>query len=92
MTKTAIIIGGGPAGLTAALELLKRTDIRPIIIERNDFVGGISATMAYRGNRMDMGGHRFFSKSETVMNWWKSLLPIQGKPSADDLFLIIRYL
>lgn len=87
MTKTAIIIGGGPAGLTAALELLKRTDIRPILVEQNDFVGGISATMVYRGNRMDMGGHRFFSKSETVMNWWKSLLPIQGKPSADDLFL-----
>ena len=60
MKKTAIIIGAGPAGLTAALELLKKSDIHPIILEQSDFIGGISATMNYHGNRMDMGGHRFF--------------------------------
>ena len=85
MTKTAIIIGAGPAGLTAAYELLKKTNIKPIILEQTDFIGGISATHKHNGNRMDMGGHRFFSKSETVMNWWSEILPLQGKPSADDI-------
>ena len=87
MTKQAIIIGAGPAGLTAAYELLKRTDIKPIIIEENDFIGGISATLNYKNNRIDMGGHRFFSKSERVMDWWLDILPLQGKPSKDDLIL-----
>lgn len=85
--KKAIIIGAGPAGLTAAYELLKRTDIKPIILEAENFVGGISRTFDYKGNKMDMGGHRFFSKSDRVMDWWIEVLPIQGKPSADDLFL-----
>jgi protoporphyrinogen oxidase len=67
-----VIIGGGPAGLTAAIELLDRSDIRPIIFERDIRVGGISSTIEYKGNRMDLGGHRFFSKSDEVMNWWKS--------------------
>ena len=87
MTKNAIIIGAGPAGLTTAYELLKRTDIKPIILEENDFVGGISATLNYKDNRIDMGGHRFFSKSERVMNWWLDILPLQGKPSKDDILL-----
>ena len=58
--KTAIIVGAGPAGLTAAYELLKTTDVKPIVLEENDFVGGISRTAVYKGNRMDIGGHRFF--------------------------------
>lgn len=87
MTKTAVIIGAGPAGLTAAYELLKRTDIKPVIIEENDFIGGISATLNYKNNHIDMGGHRFFSKSERVMNWWLDVLPLQGKPSKDDIIL-----
>ena len=62
--KTAIIIGAGPAGLTAALELLRRTDIRPVVLEKSDCMGGISRTVNYKGNRMDIGGHRFFSKSD----------------------------
>ena len=62
MSKTAIIIGAGPAGLTAAYELLNRSDITPIILEENDFAGGISATLDYKNNKIDMGGHRFFSK------------------------------
>ena len=87
MNKTAIIIGAGPAGLTLAYELLKRTDIKPVILEENDFIGGISATLEYKKNRIDMGGHRFFSKSDRVMNWWLNVLPLQGKPSKDDIIL-----
>ena len=64
--KKAIIIGAGPAGLTAAYQLLKETDIHPIIIEESEFIGGISRTAEYKGNRMDLGGHRFFSKNEQV--------------------------
>ncbi len=78
--KTAVIAGAGPAGLTAALELLRRSDIMPLVFEADGQVGGISKTVNYRGNRMDLGGHRFFSKSEWVMRWWQNILPIaQGE-------------
>jgi len=77
MTKTAVIIGAGPAGLTAAYELLKRTDIRPIILEKSGDIGGISKTVNYKGNRIDIGGHRFFSKSDRVMDWWLQLMPLE---------------
>lgn len=76
--KTAIIIGAGPAGLTAALELLKRTNIKPIILEGSGDIGGISKTVVHKGNRMDIGGHRFFSKSDWVMRWWQDILPIES--------------
>jgi len=85
--KIAIIIGAGPAGLTAAYELLDKTDIKPIIFEKSSDIGGISKTVNYKGNRIDIGGHRFFSKSETVMDWWEHILPLQGKPSIDDILL-----
>jgi protoporphyrinogen oxidase len=75
--KTAIIIGAGPAGLTAALELLRRTDVHPIVLEATDQVGGIARTVNFKGNRIDIGGHRFFSKSTRVMNWWLDILPLQ---------------
>lgn len=87
MKKRAIIIGAGPAGLTAAYELLKTTDIIPIIYEKEDFAGGISRTYDFNGNKMDMGGHRFFSKDDRVMNWWKNILPVQGELSYDDKLL-----
>src|SRR5271165_1521451 len=74
--KTAVIIGAGPAGLTAALEILRRSEIRPIVLEGTDRIGGISCTIEYKGNRMDIGGHRFFSKADRVMDWWTDLLPI----------------
>src|SRR5579872_6224764 len=77
MSRKAIIIGAGPAGLTAAYELLKRTDIVPIILEKSGDIGGISKTVNYKGNRMDIGGHRFFSKSDRVMQWWLNIMPIQ---------------
>ena len=86
--KTAIIIGAGPAGLTAAFELLMRTDIKPIILEKSEYIGGISKTVNYKGNRIDIGGHRFFSKSDRVMDWWMKMLPIANAP---DKSFIISY-
>ena len=82
--KTAIIIGAGPAGLTAAYELLQRTDIKPIIFEMSDQIGGISRTVNYKGNRIDIGGHRFFSKSDRVMRWWLDMLPIQKNDNPEQ--------
>ncbi len=80
MTKKAIIIGAGPAGLTAAYELLKRTNIIPIVLEKSEYIGGISRTIDYKGNRMDMGPHRFFSKSDRVMDWWLKIMPLEEQP------------
>jgi protoporphyrinogen oxidase len=85
--KKAIIIGGGPAGLTAAYELLKHTDIIPVVIEQSEYWGGISRTVNYKGNRIDIGGHRFFSKSNEVMEWWTNILPILS----DEKDLVISY-
>jgi len=86
--KTAIIIGAGPAGLTAAYEMLKQnTGIHPIILEESNEIGGISRTVQYNNHRMDIGGHRFFSKDDRVMDWWMKLMPIQGSPSKDDILL-----
>jgi protoporphyrinogen oxidase len=79
--KTAVIIGAGPAGLTAALELLRRTEIKPVILEASHEIGGISRTIRYKGNRMDIGGHRFFSKSDRVMQWWIDLMPPEAEPN-----------
>ena len=87
MGRNAIIIGAGPAGLTAALEFLRQTDIKPVVLEESPFVGGISRTVNNDGNRMDIGGHRFFSKSPEVMDWWKAVMPVQGAPALDDILL-----
>lgn len=85
--KRAIIIGAGPAGLTAAYELLDRTDVKPIIFEASRAIGGISRTVDFKGNRIDIGGHRFFSKSARVMDWWMNIMPLQGAPARDDRIL-----
>jgi protoporphyrinogen oxidase len=79
-SRKAVIIGAGPAGLTSAYELLTRTDIQPVVLEATDAFGGISRTVNYKGNRIDIGGHRFFSKSDRVMNWWLDILPLQQLP------------
>mgnify|MGYP001553199771 CR=1 FL=1 len=78
MKKTAVIIGAGPAGLTAALELQRHSDVHPIVLEASDEIGGLSRTVRYKGNRMDIGGHRFFSKSDRVMEWWLDVMPAVG--------------
>jgi protoporphyrinogen oxidase len=81
MAKTALLIGAGPAGLTAALEFLRRSDVHPVVLEASYEIGGISRTIRHNGNRIDIGGHRFFSKSDRVMNWWMELMPPEA--SAD---------
>lgn len=83
--KKVVIIGAGPAGLTAAYELLKKSnEYEVIILEASDFIGGISRTVKYNGNRMDIGGHRFFSKNEKILELWKEILPLQGVGAYDD--------
>jgi protoporphyrinogen oxidase len=91
MGEKAIIIGAGPAGLTTAYELVTRTHIKPIVIESTNDIGGISKTIVHNGNRMDIGGHRFFSKSDKVMKWWQVILPIQGYDSKDDILKDVYY-
>jgi len=77
-TGTAVIIGAGPAGLTAALEFQKQSDVKPVVLEASQEIGGISRTVRYKGNRMDIGGHRFFSKSDRVMEWWLEQMPTEA--------------
>ena len=80
---TAIIIGAGPAGLTAAIELQRGSAIKPVILEASHEIGGISRTVRYKGNRMDIGGHRFFSKSDRVMRWWLDMMPVEARSGQD---------
>ncbi len=88
--KKIVIIGAGPAGLTCAYQLLKKNkNCKVTVLEEENSVGGISRTILHRGNRMDLGGHRFFTKNEDVMKFWLSLLPLQGKPAYDDRILKI---
>ena len=83
MSGAAVIAGAGPAGLTAALELLRKTGVQPIVFEIESQPGGISRTINYNGNRMDLGGHRFFSKSDWVMKWWQDILPVADDQGAE---------
>ena len=85
--KKVIIIGAGPAGLTAGYELLRQSsssEYDVTILEESDCIGGISRTVQHNGHRMDIGGHRFFSKDSRVTEWWNQMMPIQGAPSYDD--------
>ena len=88
MKKDIIILGSGPAGITAAYELSKNNEKYNItILEKSNDAGGISRTVKYNNNRMDIGGHRFFSKDKDIMNFWKEIMPLQGQPSYDDKIL-----
>ena len=88
MKKKVIVIGAGPAGLTAAYELLSKSDDYDVtVFEESEQFGGISRTVNYKGNRMDMGGHRFFSKVPEVNEWWEKMLPTQGSLPYDDIVL-----
>lgn len=86
--KKVLIIGAGPAGLTAAYELLEKSkEYEVLLFEESDCIGGISRTVNYKGNRMDMGGHRFFSKVPEVNRWWEKMMPTQGSMPMDDVAL-----
>ena len=85
--KSIFIIGAGPAGLAAAYYLLKHSEYKPVIIEESEYTGGISRTHVHNGNRMDLGGHRFFTKNDEVMDLWKEIFPVQEMPSIDDIIL-----
>ena len=87
MKKKVVIIGAGPAGLSTAYELSKSKEFDITVLELEKFVGGISRTAEYKGNRMDVGGHRFFTKVERVSNLWHEIMPLQGAPSVDDKIL-----
>src|SRR5450631_4706458 len=89
--KIAVIAGAGPAGLTAALELLRRSDIKPVVFEADTQVGGIPKTIEYRGTRMILGGHRFFSKSDWVMRWWQDILPVADGETETDAAVRMSY-
>lgn len=83
--KKVIIIGAGPAGITAGYELLKQSgEYEVTILEETSYIGGISRTEVYNEHRMDIGGHRFFSKSQEVNDWWENVMPMQGAPAYDD--------
>ena len=81
--KRVIVIGAGPAGLTAAYELSLQKGYEIVVLEESGCFGGISRTVEYHGNRMDMGGHRFFSKSKEVNDWWEKMMPTQGSLAKD---------
>ena len=86
--KRILIIGAGPAGLTAAYELLIRSsDYSVTVFEESSCMGGISRTVNHNGCRMDMGGHRFFSKVPEVNQWWEKIMPSQGALPFDDKIL-----
>jgi len=86
--KTVIIIGAGPAGLTAAEELLEDNgEYRVTVLEESGALGGISRTVRHAGNRMDIGGHRFFTKSGRIREKWERRMPLQGAPAWDDALL-----
>ena len=71
--KQVVVIGGGPAGLTAGYELTK-FDLRPLVLEKQSLVGGLARTESYKGFHFDMGGHRFFTKAEAVKAMWGEVL------------------
>ena len=78
-----VIIGAGPAGLTAAYELAHAGVTDVVVLEATRDIGGLAKTVNYKGNRIDIGGHRFFSKSDWVMDWWLHMLPLAHEDMLD---------
>ncbi|MBX9830369.1 FAD-dependent oxidoreductase [Candidatus Babeliales bacterium] len=70
----ALIIGAGPAGLTAGIELLKTGNFEATVLERDNVIGGLARTTEYRGCRYDIGPHHFITSSEKIETWWKDLM------------------
>lgn len=89
--KVVAIVGAGPAGLTAALDLLKKDGFKPVILEKSSMVGGLSRTENFKGNRIDIGGHRFFSKSDVIMNWWNDILPMLVRNRLSRIFYLGKF-
>ena len=88
-----MVIGAGPAGLTAAYELVKRGD-SVTVLEASDVVGGISQTVERDGWRFDIGGHRFFTKVEEVESLWHEILPQEDfllRPRMSRIFYDGKY-
>lgn len=88
--KVAVIAGAGPAGLTAAYELSGSGSVKPVVFEETGKIGGISRTERYKGNRIDIGGHRFFSKSDRVTDWWNNVMPFGANPENTDRTMLVR--
>jgi len=88
-----VIIGAGPAGLTAAWELVEAGVRDILVLEATRSIGGLSQSIEFKGNRIDIGGHRFFSKSDWVMNWWTRMLPLVATAAQDsgDSDLVLAY-
>jgi len=88
-----VIIGAGPAGLTAAWELAEAGVRDILVLEATRSIGGLSQSIEFKGNRIDIGGHRFFSKSDWVMNWWTRMLPLAASAAQDsgDSELVLAY-
>jgi protoporphyrinogen oxidase len=82
--KQALIIGAGPAGLTAGIELLKTERVDVTVLERDTVIGGLARTNEYKGYRYDIGPHHFITDSEIVMKWWMDMM-------ADDFHPHKRY-
>ena len=91
MRSRVLIIGAGPAGLTAAHELAGAGVTDVVVLEASGVVGGLAQSVNYKGNRIDIGGHRFFSKSDWVMQWWLRMLPLAADAGeSDERVMLVR--
>lgn len=93
MSKRIVIIGAGPAGLTAALELLRQgNDNEVIVLETERTVGGLAKTITWGNNKYDIGGHRFFSADDQIIKWWNDILPMSVVNRHSSIFFRNQYI